>query len=110
MNALLLQIPATGGFLNGDYTIYIIFIVFALLSWVVQKTLQSKFKKYSEIRLPMGLSGKEVAERMLRENGINDVQVLHTPGQLTDISIVESARVSRAHDDVTMRPAVCKAS
>jgi uncharacterized protein len=84
MNALLLQIPATGGFLNGDYTIYIIFIVFALLSWIVQKTLQSKFKKYSEIRLPMGLSGKEVAERMLRENGINDVQVLHTPGQLTD--------------------------
>lgn len=64
--------------------IYLIFIVFALLSWVVQKTLQSKFRKYGEIALPNGMTGKDIAERMLRENGITDVKVQHTGGHLTD--------------------------
>ncbi|MDP4277407.1 MAG: zinc metallopeptidase [Bacteroidota bacterium] len=64
--------------------IYVIFIGFALLSWIIQKVLQSKFKKYSKIPMPGGMTGKEVAEMMLRENGINDVTVQHTGGQLTD--------------------------
>jgi Zn-dependent membrane protease YugP len=64
--------------------IYVIFGVFALLSWLVQHSLQSKFKKYSEIPIPNGLTGKDVAERMLRENGIYDVTVTSVEGQLTD--------------------------
>ncbi|MDD4922687.1 MAG: zinc metallopeptidase [Bacteroidales bacterium] len=64
--------------------IYGIFIVFALLSWIVQRILKSKFKKYSQIAMPNGMTGKDVAEKMLRENGITDVQVQHVAGQLTD--------------------------
>jgi uncharacterized protein len=64
--------------------IYIIFIAFALLSWVAQQTLRSKFKKYDKIAIPDGLTGKDVAEKMLRDNGISDVKVQHIAGQLTD--------------------------
>ena len=64
--------------------IWIIFGVFALLSWLVQNRLQSKFKKYSRIILPSGLTGKQVAEKMLYDNGITDVRVVSTSGQLTD--------------------------
>lgn len=63
---------------------WIFFGLFALLSWLVQSNLQSKFKKYSEVPLASGLTGAQVAEKMLRENGIYDVQVISTPGQLTD--------------------------
>lgn len=63
---------------------YIIFGVFALISWIVSARLQSKFKKYSKIQLPSGLTGRQIAEKMLRDNGIYDVQVISTPGQLTD--------------------------
>lgn len=64
--------------------IYIIFIAFALLSWIVQRVLHSKFKKYGKISMPGGMTGKDVAEMMLRQNGITDVQVQHVSGQLTD--------------------------
>ena len=53
--------------------IYVIFIVFAILSYIVQHMLQSRFKKYSEVPMPYGLTGKDIAERMLRENGITNV-------------------------------------
>jgi Zn-dependent membrane protease YugP len=55
-----------------------------LLSWLVTQRLRSKFKKYSQVPITSGSSGKEVAEKMLLENGITDVQVISTPGQLTD--------------------------
>ena len=64
--------------------IYIIFIVFAILSYVVQHMLKSRFEKYSQEPMPYGLTGKDIAERMLRENGITHVSVTHTPGTLTD--------------------------
>ena len=64
--------------------IYIIFGVFAQISWAVSANLQSKFKKYSKIPLSYGMTGREVAEKMLRDNGIYDVKVISTPGQLTD--------------------------
>ncbi|HRZ97482.1 MAG TPA: zinc metallopeptidase [Paludibacter sp.] len=63
---------------------YIIFGVFALLSWIVSSSLTSKFKRYSKIPIPHGLTGKDIAEKMLRENGVFDVKVISTPGQLTD--------------------------
>ncbi|MEE0860253.1 MAG: zinc metallopeptidase [Paludibacteraceae bacterium] len=61
---------------------WIIFIGFALLSWMVSASLERKFKRYSKEALP--LTGREVAERMLRENGIDDVSVTCTKGHLTD--------------------------
>jgi len=61
---------------------WIIFGLTALLSWVVSARLEAKFKKYSQQRIP--LTGREVAEKMLREHGITDVQVTSIKGQLTD--------------------------
>jgi Zn-dependent membrane protease YugP len=55
--------------------IWIIFIGFMILSWIISLVLKSKFKKYSKILLDNGMSGKEVAERMLRDHGISDVKV-----------------------------------
>lgn len=64
--------------------IWIIFIVFMILSWIVSATLKSKFKKYSKIPVDSGMSGRDVAERMLRDNGIFDVKVESVAGSLTD--------------------------
>ena len=58
--------------------------VIMLGSWLVSSNLKTKFRKYSQIGLSMGLSGKEVAELMLRDNGIYDVNVVSVQGQLTD--------------------------
>jgi Zn-dependent membrane protease YugP len=63
---------------------YIIFGIFALLSWIVSSSLKAKFVRYSKIPVNYGLTGKDVAEKMLRDNGIYDVKVISTPGQLTD--------------------------
>ncbi len=64
--------------------IYIIFIAIAIISWIVQMRLQSKFKKYSQVPLRNGMTGRDVAEKMLRENGVGDVRITATPGHLTD--------------------------
>ena len=64
--------------------IWIIFIAIALASYLVQANLNNKFKKYSRIPLGNGMTGREVAEKMLHDNGIYDVRVISTPGQLTD--------------------------
>lgn len=61
-----------------------IFIVVMILSWIVSAVLKSKFKKYSKIPVDNGMSGKEVAERMLRDNGIYDVKVESVQGFLSD--------------------------
>ncbi|MDR0894976.1 MAG: zinc metallopeptidase [Prevotellaceae bacterium] len=63
---------------------WILFIGIAIVSWLVQMNLQRKFKKYSKIPTGNGMTGAEVALKMLHENGIYDVQVTHTPGHLTD--------------------------
>ncbi len=54
------------------------------ISWLVSNRLQSKFKQYSKVPLRNGMSGKDIAEKMLHDNGIYDVKVISTPGQLTD--------------------------
>ena len=66
----------------GGY--YLLAGIIFLVSMYVSNQLKSKFKKYSEIQLKNGLSGKEIAEKMLLDNGITDVQVVSTKGQLTD--------------------------
>ena len=63
---------------------WIICIGVAVLSWLVQLNLQNKFKKYSRIPTGNGMTGADVARKMLHDNGIYDVQVTHTPGHLTD--------------------------
>ena len=63
---------------------WILFIGIAVISYIVQNSLQSKFKKYSKMPLASGMTGKDVAERMLHDNGIYDVRVTSTPGMLTD--------------------------
>lgn len=55
-----------------------------LASWLVSSRLKSKFEHYSKLQLQNGMSGREIAEKMLADNGIRDVQVISTPGQLTD--------------------------
>jgi uncharacterized protein len=67
---------------NGIY--WIIFIVFMLLSWIVSARLKSKFRKYSKVPLAGGMTGRDVAEKMLRDNNISDVTVQSVEGQLTD--------------------------
>lgn len=61
---------------------YIIIGLTFLISMIVSQMLKSKFKKYSKI--PIGLTGKEIAEKMLSDNGIYDVKVISTSGALTD--------------------------
>lgn len=63
---------------------FIIFVVLMVASFIIQKTLTSRIEKYSKVQLSSGLSGKQVAEKMLRDNGIYDVQVTCTGGFLTD--------------------------
>ena len=62
----------------------IIFVVLMVASFIIQKMLTSRMEKYSNVPLSSGLSGKQVAEKMLRDNGIHDVQVTCTSGYLTD--------------------------
>lgn len=66
------------------YIGYIIFGAVALVSWIIQRRLQSKFEEYSQVRISNGMTGKDVAQKMLRENGIYDVTVISTDGHLTD--------------------------
>ena len=63
---------------------YVILGAIFLASWLVSNRLQSKFAHYSQVQLRNGMSGKEIAEKMLHDNGIYNVKVTHVPGQLTD--------------------------
>lgn len=63
---------------------YILIGAIALVSWLVSNQLKKKFAKYSKVHLQNGLTGREIAEKMLADNGIYDVEVISTPGQLTD--------------------------
>ncbi len=62
----------------------VILVVFMLVGFAVQYRLKSKFEEYSKIPLPSGMSGRDVAEKMLHDNGIYDVKIMSVPGKLTD--------------------------
>ena len=68
--------------MNMSY--WVLFIGIAVVSWLVQMNLQSKFKKYSKIPTGNGMTGRDVAIKMLHDNGIYDVQVMRVSGKLTD--------------------------
>jgi len=63
---------------------YVIIGLISLVSWLVSQRLKSKFNYYSKVQLQNGLSGKEIAEKMLHDNGIFDVKIISTAGKLTD--------------------------
>ena len=75
---------SSAALLNKTKMIWIIFIAVMILSLIIQNTLQSRFRKYSKIPLSNGMSGAEVATKMLHDNGIYDVKVIPTNGMLTD--------------------------
>lgn len=79
LSSLAFLAPAPGGF---SMTYILIIGVSLLASFVISGTLKRRFAEYSQI--PIRMTGAEVAEMMLRQNGINDVRVISTPGQLTD--------------------------
>ena len=81
--------------------IWIFFIGFMILSLIVSQVLKSKFKKYSKILLDNGMSGRDVAERMLRDQGISGVKVECVPGQLTD-------HYNPVDRTINLSPDVCK--
>lgn len=64
--------------------IWIIMIIIMALSFIVQQMLQSRFSRYSKVGLPNGMSGAEVAQKMLHDHGIYDVKVVPARGMLTD--------------------------
>ncbi len=63
---------------------YILIGAIALVSWLVSNQLKRKFAQYSRVQLRNGMSGREIAERMLADHGISDVEVISVSGQLTD--------------------------
>jgi len=63
---------------------YILMGIIALVSWLVSSRLKSKFEHYSKVHLRNGMSGAEIAQKMLEDHGIYDVKVISTPGRLTD--------------------------
>ncbi|MFA8435634.1 MAG: zinc metallopeptidase [Marinifilaceae bacterium] len=64
--------------------IWILFIVFTLVSWLISNQLRKRFKNYSQIGTANGMSGREVAEKMLRDHGVTGVRIGSVAGQLTD--------------------------
>ena len=65
-------------------TYYVLIGGIALVSWIVSSRLKSKFNHYSKVHLQNGMSGAEIAEKMLSDHGIRDVKVVSTAGMLTD--------------------------
>ena len=63
---------------------YLLIGLIMLFSWLVSRQLKNKFEKYSKLQLNNGMSGAEIAEKMLADHGITDVTVISTPGRLTD--------------------------
>jgi len=68
----------------GNYFGYILMGAIALIGGIVQQRLKSKFAKYSKLTLQNGMSGKEIAEKMLADNNVHDVKVISVKGRLTD--------------------------
>lgn len=81
-----------------DPILLVITLVFMFIGMIVSARLKSKFSKYSQEPISSGLSGKEVAEKMLRENGIYDVNVISVEGQLTDHYNPADKTVNLSHD------------
>ena len=69
---------------------YILIGAIALVSWLVSNKLKKKFAYYSKVQLRNGMSGAEIAQKMLADNGIYDVEVISTPGKLKTITTLKT--------------------
>jgi uncharacterized protein len=78
--------------------IYIIAIIFMLVGWLISSTLKKQFREYSQVTIGSGLSGREIAEKMLSDNGIQDVKIISVEGQLTDHYNPLEKTVNLSHD------------
>lgn len=76
--------PVAARYDGATMGMFLLIIVIGIAGYVVQARLQSVFKKYSKVPFPGGLTGAEVAEKMLRDNNIRNVKVTHVSGHLTD--------------------------
>lgn len=81
-----------------DPILLVITLVFAGIGWLVSMRLKNVFKEYAEVPLVGNFSGKDVAEKMLRDNGIYDVKVVSVEGQLTDHYNPAEKTVNLSHD------------
>ena len=88
---------------------YIIAGLIFIVSLYVSNKLKSKFKTYSKVYLQNGMSGKEIAEKMLHDNGIFDVKVISTPGMLTDHYNPQKKTVNLSESVYTQRNAASAA-
>lgn len=95
---MLLQFITTYIATGGLSSAWLLMLLIMLVSIAVQWRFKSKFRTYSEEALVSGMSGAEVAERMLRDNGIYDVQVTSVDGQLTDHYNPENKTVNLSPD------------
>lgn len=75
---------ATSSYFGSMGPEFLLIIIIGIAGFVVQARLQSVFNKYSKVPFASGMTGREVAEKMLRDNGITDVRVTHVSGELTD--------------------------
>ncbi|MBK9636473.1 MAG: zinc metallopeptidase [Bacteroidetes bacterium] len=78
--------------------IYLISIAFMIIGWLVSRQLKSKFEKYSQTPISSGLSGQQIAEKMLRDHNIHDVKVISVEGRLTDHYNPLDKTVNLSHD------------
>ena len=78
--------------------IYVISIAFMLIGWLVSMQLKRKFTQYSQTPISSGLSGQEIAMKMLRDNNIHDVKVISVEGRLTDHYNPIDKTVNLSHD------------
>ena len=76
--------PAASRYSAASTGMFFLIIAIGIVGYIVQARLQSVFKKYSKVQVPGGLTGAEVAEKMLRDNNIHNVKVTHVGGHLTD--------------------------
>jgi hypothetical protein len=76
----------------------IIILGFMIASWLVSNQLKTRFKKYAKIPVAYGMTGKDIAEKMLKDNGIHDVKVVSTRGQLTDHYNPATKTVNLSHE------------
>lgn len=72
------------GFMSGNMSYWVLFIGIAIISYIVQANLNHKFEKFSKMPLGNGMTGRDIAQKMLYDNGIYDVKVISTAGRLTD--------------------------
>jgi uncharacterized protein len=78
--------------------IYLISIAFMIIGWLVSRQLKNKFEKYSQTPISSGLSGQQIAEKMLRDHNIHDVKVISVEGRLTDHYNPLDKTVNLSHD------------